>query len=721
MAWSLARLLRVGAWGLLGAYAFYLVLGNGLLNSPVGASLANRNPGKFCISWTSAVTLWPGQVQLAEVKMAGHSRRTVWAIQVDRVNGRVALFPLFRKEVRVPTLHVYGASGGVNRIDVERPAATARAGGWTLRFDQIEAADVRQVNYGSLVLRGAGRARVGFLKQMRGGPMQLLPSRVEFSGAQAWLDGAGVLQHASIAVSGEVDKHTRAEAQGLRKLLQSVATIEVDAQTSGLQFEPPPSKLAHLQPLTRRGRLHGTLKWNRGAFEPGSVLDLTMPIDSAVTGTEQALDATAKLSVDARDIHAHVVVAPGAGSPLYANLDLTIEGREIPFAQPASLLKRADGRLQGHWEFGSLRWLGAFVPGSRLVTFDGSGSVDSDLVFRHGELEAGSRLQVPAVDATAVALGSVFVGAAIATILFEPSTAGQLRARLDATMARFSVAAVERPRDFYVSGTNLVLGVVSTGTIDELKDRFQARMTFRDATVPDLRVYNRYLPQGPVRLLGGTGKLSGDLEFDGAGDVAQGVVSMAASRAGFTVGGARLNGNFRFDTRLRRADLRGRQFVIDGSRLSIDGLDILAPDGKSTTGWWGTMDLPQGRLSWGRPMQGDARALLHARDIEPLLILFAQRKNFPEWVGKLVDEGETSVAGRVWWQDDMLILDELQASNDRFEVLGQLQSRNKARSGDLFARWGKLSLGLDLQGGDRQFHVVGARKWYESQPPLRAH
>jgi hypothetical protein len=170
---------------------------------------------------------------------------------------------------------------------------------------------------------------------------------------------------------------------------------------------------------------------------------------------------------------------------------------------------------------------------------------------------------------------------------------------------------------------------------------------------------------------------------------------------------------------LRRADLRERQFVIDGSKLSIEGLEIVAADGKSTTGWWGSMELPQGQLSWGRPMQWDGRTLLHVRDIEPLLILFAQKKNFPAWVGNLVDEGETSVAGRVWWRDDTLILDQLQASNDRFEVLGQLQSRHKTRSGDLYARWGKLSMGLDLQGDERQFHVVGARKWYDSRPPLR--
>jgi hypothetical protein len=528
-----------------------------------------------------------------------------------------------------------------------------------------------------------------------------------------------VLQQASLAATGEIDRHTRQEAAGLRKLLKTVATVEVDAGTSGVYVLPLPYKGARLQPLSRPGRLHGKLSWNRGELVPGTALALKFPVESKLIDERQALDAIATVSVDANDIRTHCQIAPGPESHLNADLDLTIEGRLIPLANLASLVQRADGHLRAQWEFDSLRWLNAFIPGSRLVSFDGAGSVDADLLFKQGNVEPGSQLHVPRVNASARALGNLFSGVARAKIAFEPAATSQVRARLDATMEEFSIAAEDQPQVYYVSGQDLQLEAVSQGELEQLKDKFQARMVFKDARVPDLRVYNRYLPRGPLRLASGSGRVSGDLSFDGEGDVAQGTLSVSGSDARVDVGATRVHGNFRLDTQLRRADLNQRQFVADGTRLRIEQLEILAGDRQSSPGWWGDMELPQARLGWGRPLQIDGRASLRVRDLEPVLTMFAAKKDFPAWIGKVVDEGEASVVGRVSWRDSTLILDQIQASNDRFEVLGQVQAHQKALTGDLYARWGELSLGVDLQGDARKLHVVGARKWFESQPPLR--
>jgi hypothetical protein len=39
-------------------------------------------------------------------------------------------------------------------------------------------------------------------------------------------------------------------------------------------------------------------------------------------------------------------------------------------------------------------------------------------------------------------------------------------------------------------------------------------------------------------------------------------------------------------------------------------------------------------------------------------------------------------------------------------------------AGDLFARWGLLSMGVELAGGKRYLHLVGARTWYDERPAL---
>ena len=60
----------------------------------------------------------------------------------------------------------------------------------------------------------------------------------------------------------------------------------------------------------------------------------------------------------------------------------------------------------------------------------------------------------------------------------------------------------------------------------------------------------------------------------------------------------------------------------------------------------------------------------------------------------------------------------MQASNDRIGLQARLRIANGRPDGDLYARWGVLGLGVELQGGERTLHIAGARDWYESRPAL---
>jgi len=126
----LSASLRATAIGVAATYVLYLLVGNALLNSGYGQSIANRMPEKLVASWGSAWTLYPGHVHARDVRLAGHVRHTVWSVQADSVRGRIALFPLLAREVRVPALVATDVSGGATRIDVERvPPSRRRAAG----------------------------------------------------------------------------------------------------------------------------------------------------------------------------------------------------------------------------------------------------------------------------------------------------------------------------------------------------------------------------------------------------------------------------------------------------------------------------------------------------------------------------------------------------------------------------------------------------------------
>ena len=177
-------------------------------------------------------------------------------------------------------------------------------------------------------------------------------------------------------------------------------------------------------------------------------------------------------------------------------------------------------------------------------------------------------------------------------------------------------------------------------------------------------------------------------------------------------------GNVAIDTRLRRADLDTHHFNADGSRVALRDLRVLGGKGPTQSGWWGEIALDKARLDWDRPMSLDGRLRVRMKDVGLLLDVYPRRKELPGWVQKLVGAGEATAEGRIQWQGDALLLQPFEASNERFDLAARLRTQQEQVAGDLFARWGLLSMGVELAGGKRGLHLVGARSWCYERPAL---
>ena len=246
----------------------------------------------------------------------------------------------------------------------------------------------------------------------------------------------------------------------------------------------------------------------------------------------------------------------------------------------------------------------------------------------------------------------------------------------------------------------------------------RARLTFKNASLPDLRVYNRYLPNDHLHIDGGSGMLSGDLRLDAAGDIGEGWIRMAASKARMRVAGIAMRGDLGIDTQLRRLDLAKRNFAVDGSSIRLDNISFSEPEGETHSGWWARIKLPRARMDWDKPLAVEGNAEVSMKNVGFLLSLFSRQRDYPGWVFKLVDAGQAQVTGRVRWRGDTLVLDRIVASNDRFELMARMRLRGQQRNGNLYAKWRKLSVGVEMERPKNRFHLIRARQWYDSQPPL---
>ncbi len=712
------RLSRLAGLSALACYALYLLAGNVFLNSGFGHGLLNRRPKAFAMEWSGARTFWPGRVTLHQVRMRGHVRRVQWSAQADAVRGRIALWPLLRKEVRVPWIEAEGVSGAIDRAAQERLPPPPRPGGWTLRFQRIATTSLRSATFGDWRLSGSGRAEAGFSKQLRGGPMELLPSSLRFDAAQVSRDGIHWLHDARIAASFALPRHTAAEHPGLARLDILDAGLELQGRTVRLQSTLGSDGRYAFAALPGDGRLDARLTLHDGALAAGDHLRLQLPLtdaDARGVVVDNRLDLQLAVADDLR-LRASLPDLDGQHLSLDANLDMP--GTTLPLQDWRARLAAASGAVRAHGHLPSIGGVVALFTQADWMGLEGSGTVDADLRLAGGQLLEGSRLKVSEVEARADVLGNRFRGKARAEATIAADAAGTPQSRLDLVMEAFSAAPSDRPGTPWFTGERLRLESVADARFERMRESMQARVRFERARIPELAVFNAYLPNDKLRFAGGSGVLGGDLQLDGAGEVGRGTLRVDGRQVRLAVAGMDLRGDVALDARLRRGNLRKGEFELDDSTVSVRNVAFTEPGGAVHSGWWATLGIDRGRAEWKKPSSASGELQARMRDVGFLLALFAGRADLPDWTGKVVDAGEARLRGRWLWQGNRLVLDGAHAENDRFSVDARMALDGPRRHGDLYLKWGILGVGVELQDNTHKLHLLDAREWYDSQSAL---
>ncbi|WP_329892988.1 hypothetical protein [Stenotrophomonas sp. SMYL20] len=702
---------RVAGYVLLGVYVLYLLTGNIFLNTPLFDQVTNRKPHKFVMTTGPAITLLPGHVIAWNVHMRGHVNHTVYVLHAERASARLAVLPLFRREVRVPRLQATGVSAEISRVEDAIPSPPRGDQGWTLRFDAIHSDSIRSARLGKLLIIGKGQGTVGFLKQLRGGPSELFDSEVSFSKADTSYDGVQLLGDMDLTARFSYPRHYRDQAPGLAKLKLLHAQLEVDARSQGLRMDTD-ATTPKISSAPVPGRLQLAVHLIEGQLQPGDRALWQVPLflgDGAPNRGVLAL----QLNV-ANDLRLQARLPPRPDSAAGIDADLHITGREVPFQHPAQLLERSSGTVRGEWTFTSLNWIPALFVRKPWLQLDGGGTLKADLHLRNGQLIEGSTVDIPSAAAVAEVAGVRLAGTASAhgELKADSPTQAQLAIRLPRFTARPSDAKDVRLFD----GRDLAVDLTGDGRLQELRKGVRARLRFSQATIPDLAAYNRYLGSQQVRLLRGTGSLSGDATLDTDGRVGHGTARLLARNASAKVAGLDMGGDVDVNATLRRGDFNQRHFDLSGTTVELRNVQVAGSE--RTTAWKGRAAFKRGRIDAQSPFQVDATTDLSLSDARPLLAVFAKRTDYPRWTLSLLDSGQVDAQATLRWRPGHLVIDGLQAENDRLSVRARLDLLEQRKRGDLYLRWGLLGAGIELDGDQRQWHLAKAREWFDQRPSL---
>lgn len=714
----MARILRRLGWSVVGLYLLYLLAANVFLNAGFGPGLVNRKPERFRMEWQHGYSLFPGAVTLWNVQLHGHARRVKWQASASEVAGSIALRPLLRRELHIPWIDAQDVRGNLVLAE-DMPPPPAHPGGWILQFDSIRSNSLHEVRWHDIVLTTQGRAEFSMWKQLRGGALEIRPSWAVLEKLDLRHGEVDWLKQSQARLSFAMPRHTREQAQGWHRLALARISLQLDGQL--------PAFAVHMdeQPRWRGavrnasgGMVKADLELANGALVPGGKLALALPLQASDAAgkhwTQQA-----RLNVEVKDsIDLTLDLPPPPAGEGRVAAALQIEGLNVlPHDKAPPLLPRVSGTVDLQWRFDSLDWLGPLLAKAQWLNLGGAGEIKANVKLARGRIAAGSSLQIPDVALHADVQGQRFTGRARADGKVETQD-GELAPRVDIAVQDFQVAPTATPQTAFVRGKNLKLELRSTGRVIEFRDSLRARLLFDRADVPDLRAFNSFLPGQALRFLGGRGQLGGDIALDAVGKVGKGNLKIQAHQAQLGVNDLEFSGDVDLNAQLTRADLKNEEFVLDGTTLNLSAVKVSDPERASAGDWWAKIRFDRGRLQWGTPLRVDGTANVRMRDIGLLLALFTRHKDYPKWVLRLLDAGEATVAARAQVKDAAIVLDDVNASNDRFDLQARLRLAQRRAHGDLYLRWAKLGLGLELREGERKFHLLRAREWFEQQPRL---
>lgn len=259
---------------------------------------------------------------------------------------------------------------------------------WTLQFDRIVAEQVQALTLRQLQIAGDGQLQFGLFKQLRGGSIEVFPSRAVFEHATLHWAGTELLRNGQLRVEASIARHTAAQARGLAVLQLTDALIGVRGDTAALEVTRDAQGKTRLKTRAGQGRADGELRWARGELQPGSHLQWRTPLHDG-TRTPNALlgELAAQLQVD-QDMRLRVSMPEPADAGLTLDADLRVQGRRLPLQAPRNLLPRTSGHARMHWQLASLSWIPALFPGVDWLTLEGDGLVDADLRIVRGQLAA---------------------------------------------------------------------------------------------------------------------------------------------------------------------------------------------------------------------------------------------------------------------------------------------------------------------------------------------
>ena len=132
--------------------------------------------------------------------------------------------------------------------------------------------------------------------------------------------------------------------------------------------------------------------------------------------------------------------------------------------------------------------------------------------------------------------------------------------------------------------------------------------------------------------------------------------------------------------------------------------------------WWAEIDVPEGEARLGQPIElrGELRARL--RDTSPFVVWFSRDRRSPGWVRRALDVEDVEGEARIVYTKTATEIRDLELEvGDHLGLSGELSLSRREPRALLLLEYRKLSAAVEVEGRERDWDLVGSRRWFEKR------
>ena len=392
-----------------------------------------------------------------------------------------------------------------------------------------------------------------------------------------------------------------------------------------------------------------------------------------------------------------------------------VSGEELPKLQSGlrNVLEFSNGSLQLEGNISDIGLINHIVTVEKRLRISGGGHFRLDLGMQEGFIGEGSFMEYEAPKLSAKFLD------------FNARGAGKLRGEfrlqdnnrylfLTTAINQVDVSRVDTEQEL-LHAPNVVFHVIGRApdVMKPLED-IDVNLQINDARIPDITVYNSYLPKGgTIRFLQGRGVLNSRFNLDE--DDTSGQIEINAPKVLAEVNGTPVKFNFAMLFNLLDGKLETRKFKLRNSYIRLDQLEqeYLQSD---VTDWQAMIRFPDGTLTWKTPLRMESRAELEMSSSGPLVELMIGQEGYSRWLRKMITVRDVTGNALLQLQPDNLVVNNMNIKGESIQVAAKLKFAKEKLKGVVYNRLGRLAATVTVDGEERDWHLLSAGDVYNAYP-----